>query len=602
MTKSAHVVLIASLLCLSAGCIRQIRPSLGGDRNVDTGVPVTLGSEHPDAPELTYDFGDGTPPKTGKLVRHAYSQAGRYRVFALDEGKPLEAVIFTAVPRRVTRALPPTTNGAIFFRQIEGNLDVAIDFIEKLLGSEAAQNFIESSPLIEMGMELTASHTLKDRGIDGEEGLGVFTINEFPGTVALIGVIDGEKALAALVQVITRGGSPAYSGNDGTTRVRLRDGREAALLIDRGYLYLIVPDAPAPDPRFADAPPDELARDTGLNKTDFTPVLNALKSGHALGFEGTGALNGLEDKVQPGNAYLYMSVDKAAKTTEQGAFASFQMKPERLDVDGFYRSKRPWGVRQTSALPLLQKVPKGALAAITLSVPPNELANFFFGAPGSEARTKATAKAQRGGIPFEELLAALTGDLFASIYFDAKAAMTAMAKSPNPTPQFKGSLVAEAGLNDGAAFEKFLEVFLKDPSLRLQRVKEAGFVRYSGVVEGQPVDVALTANKMQVSGGEPVSARGTEDLGARLRQEFGADAFGPGHLSVAIFTSQLRAELAQVKEIAGVPEGKVEMFKAFAEAMLSQLPPVDVLFVDVSSTEGGARVKGRILLRQRTTP
>lgn len=602
MNKRSLVVAAAALLLLSTGCFRTVRQSLGGDRQVDTGVPATFGSEHPDAATLTYDFGDGTPPQTGKLVKHAYAQPGRYRVVSLDGNTPVDAVVFTAVPRRVTRALPEKTNGVIFFRKLEGNLDAAVDFIEKLLGADAAQGFVEASPLVELGMELSASHTLHERGVDGEEGLGVFTLNEFKGTIALIGVTDGQKALSALVQLITRGGSKSWSGNDDTTRVRLRDGREAALLLDRGYLYLMVPDAPAPDAEFSDAFPDDVARDSGMNKTDFSPAITAIKSADALGLEGTGTLANLEDKVSAGNAYLYMNLDKTGQVNQQGTFASFQMRDNHMDVDGFIRSKRPWGARQTASLELLSRIPKGGLAAFSLSVPPEELATFFFGEPGGEQRTNAAQRLARSGVDFEALLSALTGDVAGALYFDAKAAMLAMAKAASPAPQFKGTLLTEAGITDAAALEKLFEALLKDSPVPVKRTKEAGFVRYNGVVEAQAVDVSLTKDKLTLKAGEKLSDAGLEDIGAQLRQQFGAETFGPGHLSAVVFVGKLREELAAVNELPGVPQAKVEMFKAFADAMLSQFPPIDVLFVDVSSAEGGAQVKGRVGLRKRSAP
>jgi len=44
------------------GCWRAVKPEAGGDRTVEAGVPVGFGSEARDAPEVRWDFGDGSPP------------------------------------------------------------------------------------------------------------------------------------------------------------------------------------------------------------------------------------------------------------------------------------------------------------------------------------------------------------------------------------------------------------------------------------------------------------------------------------------------------------------------------------------------------------
>ncbi|MFL5318678.1 MAG: PKD domain-containing protein [Myxococcaceae bacterium] len=591
--------LILAAVVLPGCIVRQVRPSLGGPRDVDTGVPVTFGSDAEGAPEYSYDFGDGSPLEKGKLVRHAYNREGRYQVYALREDQqPVDGVVLTAVPRKVTRALPEKLQGAIFLKKLGGNLDPLIDFLEKLAGAEAAQGFIENNPLVELGLELSAGQgALSDRGIDPDEGMGMFSVPSFDGQVALIGVTDGDKALNALVASLTKGSTRAWSGNDGTTRLLLKDGREAALFVDRGYLYLAIPESPPVPSEFSEPPEDEIARESGMNRTDFTPALDAVKKAHPLGFEGTGTLVGLSDKVKDGTLYVYAQTQKDVPQAEQGAFLSLFIHPMQLNVDGFVRMKgRPWSGAQSGKL--FSAMPEKPVAAVTVSVPPEELATFFFGKKGSDERNQTAAKARSAGIAFEELLASLTGKLEAAAYFDARAFYAALAKGEQPRPVPKGTLLVSAGVNDPQSFANFLELLARDSGEELQRSEGPDGAHYRGVAKEQPFDIALSKDQLSVNAGEPIDGRQSVDLGAQLRDRFGPESFSPGHLSAMVDVAELRAEVNALPELPGVPKGKLQLFQSFALALLSELPPVDVVFVDVEAVEQGAKLRGQLVLRQ----
>src|SRR5579871_2528328 len=95
---------IAALaLCAASGCFRSARPELGGERTVETGIRVSLGS--PGGPEVDWDFGDG-PPTHGAQVHHVFSRPGRYRIRALDGRTELGAVFLEVVARPVLHAIP----------------------------------------------------------------------------------------------------------------------------------------------------------------------------------------------------------------------------------------------------------------------------------------------------------------------------------------------------------------------------------------------------------------------------------------------------------------------------------------------------------------
>jgi hypothetical protein len=62
---------------------------------------------------------------------------------------------------------------------------------------------------------------------------------------------------------------------------------------------------------------------------------------------------------------------------------------------------------------------------------------------------------------------------------------------------------------------------------------------------------------------------------------------------------RLRAELEAPSQVPGVPPGQLAAAKAFGGAFLDQLTPFEHGFLDLTPEEGGARLRGRIVIRTR---
>jgi hypothetical protein len=82
-----------------------------------------------------------------------------------------------------------------------------------------------------------------------------------------------------------------------------------------------------------------------------------------------------------------------------------------------------------------------------------------------------------------------------------------------------------------------------------------------------------------------------------LRERFGTGAFGPSHLSLMVDLGRLRAELDAPEQVPGVPPAQLSAAKAFGGAFLDQVTPFDHAFMDFAPEEGGARLRGRVVLR-----
>jgi hypothetical protein len=121
------------------GCRRAVKPDLGPDRTVEAGVPVRFGAEGPDAPVVTWRFGDKAQPRKAAQATHAWARAGTYTVEALDEdGKVVGSARLTVVPRPLLRAIPAEADFAAFFPELRGKVQPVLDFYARAMGRRQA--------------------------------------------------------------------------------------------------------------------------------------------------------------------------------------------------------------------------------------------------------------------------------------------------------------------------------------------------------------------------------------------------------------------------------------------------------------------------------
>ena len=161
---------------------------------------------------------------------------------------------------------------------------------------------MEEAPLPPHGARRACGHGSSP--VDAEEGFGLFAVPSFEGTVALVGVMDGPAALDAVAQGVRVRGRPVQRRQDGSVAHRVDDEEPLLLFLDRGYLYLAMPEKEEPEEgepvkASASSPdPEELRR-------------------QVMAFTGPGLseaplLTQLRGKVQEGNVYLF------TRTPEEG--------------------------------------------------------------------------------------------------------------------------------------------------------------------------------------------------------------------------------------------------------------------------------------------
>ncbi|MCP3097740.1 PKD domain-containing protein [Myxococcus sp. K15C18031901] len=579
----------------ATGCHRSVRVDLGEDRTVEAGVPVELGSKEPGAPKVTWEPGDGTPTFEGARLSHAYARAGTYTARALVSGEEVARVKFTVVPRPVLRAVPAQARSVLWIPRLRGNLEPLVDFYERLIGAENARQELEATPLMALLL----------RGIDGgpsvvdpDEGAGFFFLPEFDGTVALVGVTEPEAAMEAVLRAAQEAGHEVSPLEDGAARLRsAEDGEEMLLFTDRGYLYLVVPESPevpedgAPVQAMAVVPP--------APTTDMAYPRQVVTGLTGAGLSEEPLLHELRAKVAEGSVYLYSGPpadDGEEPPPLRGVFASLSVKPDRVDLDGFMSSTRPlFQGASAPASALLSQTALGPVAAAQLSIPPEELAKLAFGSPGSERRVRTLERWRERGLDAEALLKALRGDVAMLVYFDAPAFLKHLIQ--NKSPEVRGSVLVDAGLTSAEPVLRLIDEHLEASPLRYQAEKVAGGKVYRTLLKGQPVELKVGPERATLVAGEVLEGRPRGDVGAALRERFGGEAFGAGHVSLMVDLGQLRADLRATKAVPGVSTAELVTAKSFMGALLEQLTPLELGFLDFSLVEGGARVKGRLTVR-----
>src|SRR5437763_3976301 len=93
---------------LAASCVKRVAPSAGDDRSATSGVVLAVGAdmEVPEGTEVTWDFGDRTPPVTGARVNHAFPRAGAFTVTQTIRDKDGQARTSTAHVTVLRRSVP----------------------------------------------------------------------------------------------------------------------------------------------------------------------------------------------------------------------------------------------------------------------------------------------------------------------------------------------------------------------------------------------------------------------------------------------------------------------------------------------------------------
>lgn len=553
--------LAALVIVVVSGCFRTRIERR--DVPVDTGIPLTFGDEG--GTPLTWDFGDGTPPVVAAQVTKAFPRGGHYTVRGKDGDRLAWQIDLDAIPRPVTRAIPGDASWAIFAPRVKEDFVGSLDFFESAFGSSNLQSLIDGTVLPSLAVDSTTLGRL----VDPLEGLGAFTLPGLDATVALLGVVDEQAAL----QELSARGRTVDLG-DAAVGLELRDGSRAMMFADRGYLYAVFP-------RTAD---------------DAGRVMKRVRAADALGLEQGPAHRALP--AEPIGCLVVLGAPKdKTELPIDALWATLQLKGREAHLQGRLISSDPlWQLQGVQPAALFAKAWEGPIAAVSVKLPAGLLRSVLD--KGSPEREASRQRLLSHGIDVERMVKALTGEVGGLMWFDAEGFLRNLIDGTE-RPEPRGAALVEVAVSDGAPWElavgQMLEVFL--PVKPRMQQRSDGTV-WSARMLGQ--DAALTVGKktMRLELGSGLKGRTLVDLSAQLSQRFDG-AFGKGHASLLLDVGRLRAELETPRMIEGLDPMRVVTVQGFASAFLDRLTPLDHVLLDLAPMKDGAKISGRIVLREK---
>lgn len=575
---AGKVLLLLSAVWLG-GCHRGIKSS-SGEREVDTGISVAFGASGSTTDSTRWDFGDGSPPREGRSASHAFRRAGEYRVRATDEGREVGQVSIRVRPRPAVRAIPGAARVALFVPRLEGNLNQCIDFLERVLGSRAAQALIENSPLLKLAFEGVSGLSGSSPVVDPLEGVGLFGTARFAGVVGFLGVVDEEAAVAALVRTLEENGGTGLGDARGVTVVNMPEGKRLGVFTDRGYLFL----AASEDGEEGVAP--------------FVPVLEAVRGSPDEGLEG--ALEGepLGGGGRPAQLQAYVDLSPNARQIQRVRL-SFAVVEEGVEFDGLVSSIEGLGSEAAVAPSrLLERLPAGPIFAVSNGISVERLVRWGVGGPGGDGRKALAARVRLNEADLEWLLDSLRGDFAAAAYFDARAFLDGLVAGGGD-PVLRLNLVAEAGLVRDDRVVEIVTSWLggQGAPATVERIAPAR-TQITTRLGNAPVRFEISPDTLRVESGDLPGPKPDGGSGADLVRRYADGAFTPGHLSAVLDMGQVGRDLAEVPGTAGEPSARMELVRGLADTFWKQVSPVETTFVDLFLESGRGHVRGKIALRR----
>jgi len=559
-----------ALLALLGGCVRSLRsePPEGGP--ADTGVPVAFALDGA-GPEVEWRWGDGTPPSRGPRARHAFARAGHYEVQAVVAGRAVAVTGVDVRPRPVLRAVPARAQGALYCAAPGAGLDDAADLLDGLLGPSGAAKLLARTGVLHLALQSSAAG---EGAVDPDEGLAFFTLPGVSGMVAAVGVTDEEAALGALGQSLEEQGAALSQSAQGFVQVQRPGQPDAAAFVDRGYLYLALPERGAPVA-------EQLRR-----------AKEEVVGGGDRGAERWPLIAESREAVPEGTCAV--AVPARAGASSRGFYGTLRLEGRELRAEGVFRADGPLWRAPAAAPALLGTAPEGPVIALSVSAPAEVLAALLLGPPGSPERARDAEALRAEGWDVEGAVEGLGDEVAVLGYFDAPAFLGNLIRG-NKEPELRGALWVDARLRK------------KEPALRaLREALEAKRVEYGQRADGlrfeameEPVEVTVGPERLQLRAGTVGRWRRPAALREALAARAGPGSFGPGHVSLLVDLGRLEDELRAPASVPGVADGRVEDVQRFAVRFMNQLTGARELALDLAPDPLGARLRARVTVGGR---
>ncbi|MBS1149493.1 MAG: putative lipoprotein [Myxococcaceae bacterium] len=568
-------VAACGLLALLSGCHRVLRETKI-EGQIDTGVLVDFGEG--DGRALSWDFGDGTARAGTQQARHAFLKPGRYLVQGYEGERLAERVEIVVVSRALVRAVPEDAEALVWTPSLKEDLGPTVDFFERVAGPGNALRWLEQAWLPALAVELSMGD---GSVVDPQEGVGLMMLPGFPGQIALLGVVDADRAVQALAQKLAQAGAEEDPKTDDGIRLFVAPWGSAAAFVDRGYLYLVLPEP----------------------EVDAHQVLKAVGRVRSSGLLGLQAYPPFaESYAALGNANLCLyardnrQVPKGARPPLlQSVVAGVRVGTVSATLEGTVRTSRPLE-RTAGAGSMFARAAEGPVAALKLSLPPEELADLALGQANNGSRGSLLRKLEVAGIDTTASINAFTGEVGVLAWFDAEGFLKNLVGGTGK-PDWRGVVHLIAGLTTREPVAPLLTRLLGE-AVRAPYADDRDALLWQWRLASATATIALTPRALMIRSGDGSGPRANADLSRELGERF-KGAFGPGHSSLLVDLGRLKRELDTPRVIPGLDPSKVVTSQGFSSAFLDHLTPIDHVVLDFEPRGNGGRLWGMIRLKER---
>ncbi len=559
------------MLAALAGCHRVLRETkIQGQ--IDTGSIVDFGEA--DGRALRWDFADGTARTDARSAKHAFSKAGRYVVQGFDNDFLAERVEIIVVPRPLIRAVPEDAEALVWAPSLKEDLGPAVDFFERVSGPGNVQRALEQSWLPALAVELSMGDGAV---IDPQEGVGLMTLPGFSGQIALLGIVDAERAMQALAQKLIQAGAEEEPKTEEGLRVFVASWGNAVAFVDRGYLYLVQPDAKVGPP-------------------EVWKVVRRIRAIGLLGLQAYPAFTESWAAVSEGSVCVYASEGQVPEGMRarlvQSIVLALRVGKRSATFEGNVSTSRPLK-RNPAPTGMFARAAEGPIAALKLSLPPDELADLLL-ARGTKGGLLGRLEA--AGVDTQGALNAFTGEIGGLAWFDAEGFLKNLV-SGSGKPEWRGIVHLIAGLTRRDEVAPLLTSLLGE-AVRAPYADDRDALLWQRNLSTATATIALTPRALMIRSGDSSGLRTNADLSKEFAAKF-KGAFGPGHSSLLIDLGRLKQELAAPRVIPGLDPSKVVTVQGVSAAFLDQLTTIDHLVIDFEPEGNGGKLWGMIALSPR---
>jgi hypothetical protein len=246
---------------VAAGCVKRVPASVGGDRTLKAGEPVTFGQKAsvPEGTKIVWSMGDGAELR-GPQVEHAWHVPGSYTVAVevtdQDGEKRSDSATISVSQVALAEVLPKTAEALLLFDRPAERMKELPVLLERMLPSGKDANAVLASLQENLGFDPLSEKGMQAAGLDPLGGLAWVFIRTEKGVanVAVASISEAEAAREAFRRIMNKMGEVKEQTSPADPAiVEMRRGEKdelvAASTVYRGHLWVSFSDDPGgPDP------------------------------------------------------------------------------------------------------------------------------------------------------------------------------------------------------------------------------------------------------------------------------------------------------------------------------------------------------------------